>query len=154
MSYLVTAPFDNLAITTATDVFHLTLASNKAVTPIEMTLGNFSDLGDAAEEVLRIGVYRGVTGGSGGTALTEAIPDANNTSTIGTAVLANNTTISTGGTLLEVITWNIRMPLLWCPVPEARYAFHSGTSPIAFRLLAAPADSISVSGTIKFFEGV
>lgn len=154
MAYLVTAPFDNLSITTATDLFHLTLSANKGVVPVEMTLGNFSDLGDAAEEVLRIGVYRGVTGGSGGTALTEVMADANNTSTIGTAVLANNTTISTGGTLLDVIPWNIRVPLLYAPVPEARIPFHAGTGPIAFRLLAAPADAISVSGTIKFLEGL
>lgn len=155
MGYLVTAPFDNLSFTTATDIFHLTLASNKGIQPVELTLGNYTDLGDAAEEVLRIGVYRGVTGGSGGTALTEVIGDANNTSTIGTAVLANNTTASTGGTLMEVIPWNIRIPLLWSPIPEARYGFHSGTSPIAFRLLAAPTpDAISISGTIKFIEGI
>lgn len=154
MSYLVSAPFDNLSVSTATDIFHLTLGTNKPIIPVEMTLGNFSDLGDAAEEVLRIGVYRGVTGGSGGTALTEVIPDANNTTTIGTVVLANNTTISTGGTLIEVISWNIRIPLLWAPIPEARLPIHAGAGPLAFRLLAAPADAISVSGTIKFLESI
>lgn len=154
MAYLVTAPFDNLSITTATDIFHLTLATNKPIIPITLSLGNFSDLGDAQEEVLRIGVYRGVTGGSGGTALTEVIPDANNTSTIGTAVLANNTTPSTGGTLLDIICWNIRIPLYDTPVPEARFPIHAGAGPVAFRLMAVPADALSVSGCIKFLEGV
>lgn len=154
MASLVTVPFDAIAITAATDIFHLTLASNKGIVPVEMTLGQTTDLGDAQEEVLRIGVYRGVTGGSGGTAATEVIPDANNTSTIGTAVLVNNSSASTSGTLLEVIPWNIRIPLFYCPIPEARYPLHAGAGPIAFRLMAAPTDSITVSGTLKFLEGI
>lgn len=154
MSSLVTIPFDNIAVSTATDLFHLTLATNKGIVPVELSLGNFSDLGDAAEEVLRIGVYRGVTGGSGGTAATEVIPDVNNTSTIGTAALVNNSTPSTAGTLVEVIPWNIRIPLYWCPIPEARYPFHAGSGPIAFRLMAAPTDAISMSGCLKILEGI
>lgn len=153
MAYLVTAPFDNLSVSTATDLFHFTLASNKGIVPVEMTLYQTSEP-TSEEETLRIGLYRGVTGGSGGTALTEVLADANNTSTIGTAVLANNSTASTGGTLLEVIGWNIRMPLLYAPVPEARFPFHAGTSPVSFRLLAAPTDAISISGAIKFLEGL
>lgn len=143
--------FDNVSITTATDIFHGTVATEKPVELMEMTLGNFSDLGDAAEEVLRIGLFRGITGGSGGSALTEN-PINGGDSASSLAVLANNTSISTGGTQIDLIPWNIRIPLLWCPVPELRPLITNTYDPFAFRLIAAPADAISVSGALKWQE--
>lgn len=144
----MSAPFDNQSVTLATDIFHGTVASNRMVTLTGMTLGNFSDLGDAAEEVLRIGLYRTVTGGSGGSALTEVAYDAPTGPSPSLAVLANNTTPSTSGTLLEVISWNIRVPLMWIPIPEMRPMFAPDHTNFAFRLMAAPTDAISVSGTL------
>ena len=154
MAYLVTIPFDNvtLAATANADLLHLTLGTNKGIIPVELEMAQFSEP-TTEEETLRIGIYRGVTGGSGGTALTEVLADANNTSTIGTAAIASPTT-STGGTLVEVIPWNVRQPLLWAPIPEARAPFHVGTSPVAFRVIGAPADAMSVSGTLKVLEGL
>ena len=143
--------FDNLSVSTATDLFHLTVATDVPIVLCEMKLGQYTDLQDAAEEVLRIGLYRGVTGGSGGTALTE-IPVQGGDGASSTAVLANNSSASTGGNLIDMDTWNIRMPFLWCPVPELRPAITTAYDPVAFRLMAAPADAISVSGSLKWIE--
>lgn len=143
--------FDALAVTTATDLFHITVATDVPIVLLEMKLGQSTDLGDAAEEVLRIGLYRGVTGGSGGTALTE-IPLLGGDGASSSVVLANNTSISTGGNLIDMDPWNIRMPFLWCPVPELRPVVTTTYDPVSFRLMAAPADSITVSGSLKWME--
>lgn len=145
--------FDNTAVSTATDIFHVTPAANRPVRLIGMTLGQTSDLGDAAEEVLRIGLYRGVTGGSGGTAITEVAYDSPTGPTASAAVLTLNTSASTSGTLLEVITWNIRVPLMWFPIPELRPDITAAEGVVAMRLIGAPADAITLSGTL-FWQGL
>lgn len=143
-----TAVFDAVSVTAANDLFHITPAANRPVTLLGMTLGQTTDLGDAAEEVLRIGLYRGVTGGSGGSAATEQPYDAPTGPTASAAVVTNNTTPSTSGTLLEVIPWNIRVPLMWFPIPEIRPDVSAAETNAAFRLIAAPADAITLSGTL------
>jgi hypothetical protein len=136
---------DAAAVTLATDIFHLTVTDTAIIHMLE--LGQTTDLGDAAEEVLRIGLYRAVTGGSGGTAATEvAYNRGDNTAPTG-AVLTNNTTASTAGTLLQILTWNIRIPTQWIWTPEMRPRFDSGEDPVSFRLLTAPTDSVTCSGT-------
>lgn len=149
------ATFDAQAITTATDLFEITVAANRPITLLGMTLAQTTDLGDAAEEVLRIGLYRAVTAGSTGTAATEQAYTDAGLPTAGAAVVTLRGTASTGGTLLEVIGWNIRVPLLWCPVPELRPRFSAGdsTAVMSFRLLGAPADSITASGSVFWAEG-
>jgi hypothetical protein len=71
VSFTYTAAQDAQAVSTAVDLYHLTVATDKPMVLHWLDLGQTTDLGDAAEEVLRIGLYRGVTGGGGGTALTE-----------------------------------------------------------------------------------
>lgn len=150
MSRMYSAPMDAIAVTTATDLFHVTVTDTIVIH--EMDLCQTTDLQDAAEEVLRIGLYREVTGGSGGTALTES-PYLDKDDTAATAVLlAANSSISTGGVLLHVIGWNIRVPLEKIWTPETRPSFDSSEDPVAFRLLTAPADSVTISGTLVWEE--
>lgn len=146
------APLTPAAITTTVDFFHVTAAAENPVTLYAMSLYQTTELGDAAEEVLSIALARGVTGGSGGTALTEAHYGDGSGSTVSAAVVGLNTTVSTAGTVLEHLGWNVRVPLLWCPIPELRPTVDAGQDPIVFRLLAAPADSITIGGTIWWFE--
>lgn len=144
------APMDAIAVTTATDLFHLTATADSPILIHELDLCQTTDLGDAAEEVLRIGVYTGVTGGSGGTAATEvALGDS---AAVTGVVLMANSSISTGGTLEWVIGWNIRVPLEKIWTPETRIRCDAGEDPIAFRLLSAPADSVTISGTLVWEE--
>lgn len=149
---IFSAPMDAIAVTTATDLFHVTVTADNPVIIHELDLCQTTDLGDAAEEVLRIGVYVGVTGGSGGTALTEVKYASQDQATVTAAVLAANSSISTGGTLIHVIGWNIRVPLEKIWTPETRPRCDSGEDPLAFRLLTAPTDSITISGTLVWEE--
>jgi hypothetical protein len=150
------ANFSAQAITTATDLFEITPAVDRPVIIYGMNLGQTTDLSDAAEEVLMIGVYRDCTAGSGGTAATEYI--YNNTAAgIATPTCAIRMlgTASTGGTLIDIIPWNIRIPLEWRPIPEMRLKFSNiaAEGPTStFRLIAAPADSITASGVFFWSE--
>jgi hypothetical protein len=149
------ANFSAQAITTATDLFECTPAVDRPVFIYGMSLGQTTDLGDAQEEVLMIGVYRDCTAGSGGTAATEYVYNnvaAGVTPTMAVRMLG---TASTGGTLIDIIPWNIRIPLMWIPIPEMRLKFSNiaAEGPVStFRLIAAPADSITVSGVLYWTE--
>lgn len=145
------APMDALAFTTATDVFEITAPSSCRIEVMQMNLGQTTDLGDAQEEVLRIGLYRGATAGSTGTALTEQPYVDSNDGAARAAVVANRGTASTGGTLLDIIAWNIRIPLERIWIPELRPIMELSTV-MTFRLLTAPTDSITVSGSIIWRE--
>ena len=151
---LYAANFSATAMTAATDIFEFTPAADRAIILYGLTLGQTTDLGDAAEEVLMIGVYRDCTAGSGGTANTEYNYNqaAQGTPTMATRSLG---TASTGGTLIDIIGWNIRIPLLWVPVPEMRPKFSNiaAEGPVSsFRLLTAPTDSITISGSLIWTE--
>lgn len=145
------ATFDAIAVTTATDLLHGTVTADKAVELMEVKFFQHTDLGDASEETLRIGLFRGITGGSGGTALTES-PVNGGDSASSLAVLAVNSSASTGGTQIDYDGWNIRVPFFWCLIPELRPVISAALDPFAFRLMAAPADSITVSGSLKWRE--
>lgn len=148
------ANFSAQAITTATDLFECTPATDRAAIIYGLQLGQTTDLGDAAEEVLMIGVYRDATAGSGGTANTEY---NYNQAAIGAPTMATRSlgTASTGGTLIDIIPWNIRVPLAWIPIPEMRLKFSNiaAEGPTStFRLIAAPTDSLTVSAVLYWAE--
>lgn len=151
MSFLYTASQDAQAITTAVDLFFLTVATDVPVVLHWLEMGQTTDLGDAQEEVWRIGVYRGVTGGGGGTSLTtRAVFDrapASSTTVNGQGVA------STVGNLIHTIQWNIRQAgPCWVPTPELRPHINTANDPIALRLLAAPNDSVTFGGTVCWEE--
>lgn len=143
---------DAQAISTATDLLFCTVAADKPVRIWGLDIGNTSDLGDAAEEVLRIGIYTGVTGGGGGTALTE-VSTSDLSPTAGAAWVGTGTA-STAGTLRKTIYWNIRQagPAWIATVEGAAIRCSAANDPIAFRLLAAPADAITLSYEVLWEE--
>jgi hypothetical protein len=150
------AEISAVAVTAATDIFQITPVADRPVVIYSLVLGQTTDLGDAAEEVLMIGLYRDVTAGSGGTAETEyGYSNAAISNASSAAVLTVNTSASTGGTLIDIIPWNIRIPLQWEPIPELRPKLSNlaAEGPAhAFRLIAAPTDSITISGVLKWAE--
>lgn len=148
-----TASQDAQAVSTAVDLFHITIADDKPFYLWALELAQTTDLGDASEEVLRLGFYSGVTGGGSGSALTEvALSDAHGAS-ISTAVVGQGTA-STSGTLRKVFYWNIRQAgPVWIATPETAIRIGQGGSASAIRLLAAPTDSITLSAEITFAEG-
>jgi hypothetical protein len=149
------ANFDAQAVTTATDMAEITPAVDRPAIIYGLSLLQTTDLGDAQEEVLRIGLYRDVTAGSGGTAATEYVYSNFSAGASPTTAIRFLGTASTGGTLIDIIGWNIRIPLMWVPVPDMRPHFSNiaAEGPTSsFRLIGAPADSITVSGVIYWEE--
>ena len=152
MSYFYTASQDAQAITTAVDILVGTIADDVPIRIWGLDIANTTDLGDANEEVLKIGLYGGITGGGSGSALTEvAVNDR--APTVATAWVGQGTA-STGGTLRKTIYWNVRQagPAWIATVPDAAVRLGQGSSACAFRLLAAPADSITLSYEVLWEE--
>lgn len=150
MGFIYSAVMDGLAVTTATDIFEGTVTDTILIH--RMTLCQTTDLGDAAEEVLRLGLYTGATAGSTGTALTETTYNRIDITAATAAWVSNRGTPSSGGTLREIIGWNIRIPLDIIWTPEMRPRIDSGEDVVTFKLMAAPTDSITISGTIFWEE--
>lgn len=143
--HFYTVSQDAQAVTAAADLLFCTVAADVPVRLWGFDIGNTTDLGDAAEEVLKIGIYTGVTGGGGGSALTEVpVEDRDVTAT---AAWVGTGSASTGGTLRKTIYWNVRQagPAWIAQVEAAAIRVSAANDPIAFRLLAAPADSITLS---------
>jgi len=139
------------AVTTAVDLFHITAGADRPVTLHWLEIFQTTDVGDAAEEIIGIGLYRGVTGGGAGAALTEVGIDSN--AQAAAAAVVGQGTASTGGTLVWLIGWNIRQAgPVWIPTPELRPTISADDDPVAFRLMAAPADSITLSATVCWEE--
>ncbi len=149
------ANIDATAITTATDIAEFTPVVDRPIEIYGLAICQTTDLSDAAEEVLRIGIYRDATAGSGGTAATEYVYSNVAAGVTPTAGVRFVGTASTGGTLIDIIGWNIRIPLLWIPIPEMRPKFSNiaAEGPTStFRLIAAPADSITCSIAVYWTE--
>src|SRR5215216_521212 len=92
--FLYSVTFDNISVSAAGDFLYGTVAADNPVILMGLRIGQvgIADLGDAQEEMLRIGLYRAVTGGSGGTAATE-IQYANSSAPVAdTAILVQPTT--------------------------------------------------------------
>lgn len=146
------APLTPASISTTVDFFHVTVATDNPVTLIAIELYQTTEFGDAQEEDFSMALARGVTGGTGGTPLTEVNFGDGGGSAASAAVLGLNTTVSTAGTVLAHMGWNIRIPFFWCPIPELRPSADATQDPFVLRLLAAPADPVTVGGTIYWFE--
>lgn len=153
MDFYFSASQDAQAVSTAVDLFHFTIADDKPMWFWQLEIAQTTDLGDANEEVLRLGLYSGVSGGGGGSALTEVALNDYNSISAGTAVVGQGTA-STGGTLRKMFYWNIRQAgPVFIATPETRIRLGQGSSAAAIRLLAAPADSITLSAEAIWSEG-
>lgn len=162
------AAFENVAVTAAQDFFEVLPGVSKPVRIAGLMLGQFSDLADAAEEILRVTIFRvtgvsaSATSGSGGTTPTIYTIDGSGAAA-GCVVEANNTTVAvlgTGGALQRILSYpfNIRTGLELFLPPELRPQVSRTTDAtplsqfLVVRLEAAPTDSLSMSGTIFLEE--
>lgn len=146
--------FENVAVTAAQDFFEISPADDKPVALHALYLAQTTELGDAAEEGLRLKVIRGhATSGSGGSAPTPR-PLNPNDAAAGFAAEVNNTTIASAGTGVDLHAdaWNVRIPYVVVWTPETRPQASQGNGTIVVRLMAAPADSVTVSGTLYLEE--
>lgn len=154
MGRMYSVSFSAQAMTTAQDLFEITPADDKPIRIAGIWLFQTTDLGDAAEEIIGIVVKRGnTTSGSGGAAGTiEAVAPSD--ATPGFAAEVYNTTAASAGTedILLRDGWNIRSPYQLLLPEDMRPGASQAHTTLVVALAAAPADSITVSGTIMVEE--
>lgn len=152
---MYTLSFDNQSITTANadyDFFEIDPAAEKPVCLHALHLGQTSELGDAAEEQLRIAVIRGHTSSGNGTSTTARPMLTGDPAFSGAGETVGSTIASAGtGVTLWEFVWNIRIPLDYIWTPEGR-PWSSGADLIVVRMLSTLADDATLSGTLLFEE--
>lgn len=151
MSKIYTVPYQG-TVTAAggdTDLFELAPAAGKPIKLRGIILGQTTELGDAAEESIRISIIRmtaTVTGGNG-TSVTP-VPVKGNDPAAGFAAEANGTTVATTSgtsTVVEEFAWNLRNTPCerWWPdaefAPDAKNAEY-----LLVRMQSTLADDVSM----------
>lgn len=154
MGRMYSVIFEHVAVTAAQDFFEITPADDKPCAIHACYLSQDTELGDAQEEMLRVEIIRGYTAsGSGGSAPTP-VPFGPNDTAAGATAEVNNTTVANTGT--AVILWaesfNERTGWQFLPTPEMRPMVSQANTTLVVRLMAAPADSVTMSGTLVFEE--
>lgn len=156
MGRVYTVAFGAVSVSAAQDLFEITPADDKPVQIVGLSLcqtGN-SDVGDAQEECLRFSIIRGhTTSGSGGSAPTPASVKPN-APAAGFTAEVNNTTIASASTtaVLHEDSFNVRAGYInWWP-EGCEPSANQGNTTIVVRLNAAPADAITLSGTLYVRE--
>ena len=154
---LYTVQFDNVSVSAAQDLFEITPADDKPLEIVGLFLSQtgVADVGDAAEECLPVQIIRGFTSsGSGGSAPTPA-PVKRVDAAAGFTAEVNNTTLATTGTTVTIHSdnFNVRVGYQnWWPEGTEPDASQANTT-IVVRLTRAPADAITLSGTLYIREG-
>jgi hypothetical protein len=152
MGMMYAAAFGAVAVTAAQDVFEIAAPSDKCVVIHEIVVEQSSDAGDAQAELLRIQGIRGfTTSGSGGSPVTPARLEGGNAAA-GSSVETNNTTVATTGTTVTLFdrAFNVQIGFFWQPTPECRIVL-SPSQRLVVRI-PAPADSLTMHGTMIFEE--
>lgn len=152
---IYTCEFEGIAVTAAVDLFELQPADDKPIEIIGMFLSQSSDLGDAAEEIIRYRIVRGnTTTGTGGAGQAVApVPVNRSDVAAGFTYDTNNTTPASSGTAVNLHSdsFNIRTGLgLW--LPDGCEWQTSQAVFLVVRLMAAPTDSLTMSGTLYVRE--
>lgn len=147
---IYTVSTTGVAVTAAVDLFELTPADDKPIEIIGIMLGQSSDFGDAQAEQIGFRVIRGhTTSGSGGSTPTPRPVDRSGAAA-GFTCEANNTTAASAGTAVDLLcdVWNLQAGYcLWLPEGCGLEASQGDTT-LVVRLIAAPADSMTVSTTL------
>ena len=154
---IFTATFSAVAVSAAQDVFELTTAATSRIEICEIFLGQYSDAGDAAAEMLSVQIVRGHTvAGSGGAAVTPTNFEPWSRDAV-TTVARNNTTIAADGTavVLHSEAFNVQGGWLYKPfkfsnTDNERPKIEASGSVVV--RITAPADAVTMNGTIKFRE--
>lgn len=149
------ATFSAVAVSAAQDLFEIVAPAGSWVTIREIRVGQYSDSGDAAAEALGISILRGyTTSGSGGSTATPVAitnPQTNARSADST-VEVNNTTVAADGSPVICLAdaFNIAAGWHYYPVPEERIKVKPSQRLVV--RLTAPADALTMNGTIVFEE--
>lgn len=145
-----------IAVAAAQDIFELTANANTRVKFKGLTLGQYSDAGDAQDELIGVQIIVGhTTPGSGGAAVTPVNLNRSSDLTASSTVARNNTTIAAAGTPVNFLSdsWAVIRTYRVVPgedfMPE-RLSIEPGQ--IMVVRLTAPADSLTTNATLFFEE--
>lgn len=160
------APFVAVAVTAAQDLFEITSPAGIKVAIREIVIGQYTEFADAQSELLSILLMRGHTiTGSGGSTLTPITRSGHSAATAATSVVkANNTTVATGGSPETMVADSFNVAAGWVYRPGSIEGVHRNPAgPTDERIIlqpstrlvcriTAPADSITMNGTLVFEE--
>lgn len=151
-----TVEAENIAVTVAADVAELTPADDKPLAVLAFQITQNTELGDAAEEQIRLRWIRGhTTSGSGGTATTPRPVDPDDAAAGFTCETFNTTAASVGTTVnLQSWTFNVRVGDLFVIPTALQPKVTQANTTLVCRMMAAPTDSVSFSLTIWVGEGI
>lgn len=147
MGRMYTVHLAPTAITVAADIVELTPADDIPVLIHGFRVYQTTDTGDAAEEIIGLAWVRGnTTTGSGGNTGVAVTPKNSRDAAAGVTAETANTTAASAGTAVTVYStgWNVRGPLEVTFTPEQRIRVDQGQTLLVLRMLAAPADSLTI----------
>jgi hypothetical protein len=148
---MYSASFSSVAVTAVQDLLEVAAPSDAVVVVHSVSIGQSSDAGDSASELLPIQISKSTgSSGSGGSSLT-AVAHHTGDAAFGGTCEANNTTQATTTTTLHSDTFNVQAGWLYQPTPEERIVL-SPSARLVVELPTAPADSLTMSGTVTFEE--
>jgi hypothetical protein len=143
------ASVTEVAVSAIQDFFELAAGAGSAIELLSVRLGQSTEEGDAAAEMLPVSIHRVTVSGSAGS--TPTIRPHQVGDTADATVEANNTTQATGNTELIHDAFNVQIGWLYQPAPDERIIIPpSGL--LVVELPVAPADSMNMSGTITWKE--
>lgn len=151
--YTVSVSGTFTAAGTDADIFELTPADDKPIRLRGLILAQTSEVGDTAEEGIRVSIIRlpaTVTSGSGGSAPTPAPVDSHLAAAGFTAEVNNTTVATTSGTAITVeeFAWNERISPIERWWPDEQFApMAYQTEVIVVRFQTTVADDVSVACT-------
>lgn len=147
--------FTEVAVTAAVDLFEIRPADDKPIAIYGFFLGQSTEFGDAAAELLPYRVIRGfTTSGTGGATPTPTPASKNSGEAAGFGADTNNTTVATTGTTVDLHADTFHVATgekLWLP-EGAEWDCSQADTSIVIRLASAPVDSIDFSGTLYVRE--
>jgi hypothetical protein len=152
---IYTVSFAATSVAAAVDAFELVAADDKPIELVGIVFDQtgVADVGDAQEELLRWSVIRGfTTSGSGGGTPTPAKTKARDVAAGFTAETLNTTLAVTGTTeTIHESAFNVRTGERFWWIPDTEPDCSQADTRIVVRL-AAPADAITLSGTLYVRE--
>lgn len=156
MPRVYTVEFEAQTIANASgdyDLFEFDAASDLPIELVALSLGQSSELGDAAEEQLRLRIIRGHTTSANGTSATPR-PVSPGDAAAGFAAEVVGSTIASAGTAVNLLsdTFNVRAGYQWGPVPNGMGFWTSGAALLTVRLMSTVADDLTLSGTATLIE--
>ena len=149
MGRVYTAQVSAVGVTAIQDFFEVNCPSDAVLCILSIRIAQYSDVGDAAAEMLPVQISKATgTAGSGGSIPT-ARPHMLGTVAFGGTVEANNT-VQAGTTIVNLSdAFNIRAGWLYQPT-EKEFIWMSPSEVLVVELPVAPADSITMEGSITF----